>query len=343
MANSPYKTTPTRVTSSTRRTRLFTLPSVATRASEPAPRAGPAPRSRRSPARPERAAVRVPDRWAGAPPGSSSQGLSRGPHNPAPSAPQLGHDAKLRALHRDFRSCEIPRRRAARPNLRRLRPFAQSSRQRDCRARRGRRPLNCGPAHPGSRALGRGAGPGQDAARPSSPRRSTSSFGRVQFTPDLLPADITGTDVLERSPSRRPPRAQLLAGTDLQESGARRRDQPHPAEDASRVASGHARAARDGRRGHAPLPDPFQVFATRNPIEQEGTYPLPEAQLDRFLLEVHVEYPTRGRRARDRAAHHLGHRSQIEPRVLGVGRARALSALVPRVPVTEQPSSSPCA
>ena len=51
-----------------------------------------------------------------------------------------------------------------------------------------------------------------------------------------------------------------------------------------------------GTRTHA-LPDPFQVFATRNPIEQEGTYPLPEAQLDRFLLEIHVDYPSRGRGA----------------------------------------------
>ena len=63
-----------------------------------------------------------------------------------------------------------------------------------------------------------------------------------------------------------------------------------------------------------PLPEPFQVFATRNPIEQEGTYPLPEAQLDRFLLEIHVELPFGGRRARDRATHDLGPATQHRPR-----------------------------
>ena len=83
------------------------------------------------------------------------------------------------------------------------------------------------------------------------------------------------------------------------------------------------------------LPDPFQVFATRNPIEQEGTYPLPEAQLDRFLLEIHIDYPSEDEEreiARRTTSAEVGE----VPRVLGVEDVRALQALVPRIPVTEE-------
>src|SRR5262249_32654388 len=82
------------------------------------------------------------------------------------------------------------------------------------------------------------------------------------------------------------------------------------------------------------LPEPFQVFATRNPIEQEGTYPLPEAQLDRFLLEVHVEYPSEHEEreiARRTTSADVGE----VPRVLAADEVRALQALVPRIPVTD--------
>jgi MoxR-like ATPase len=84
-----------------------------------------------------------------------------------------------------------------------------------------------------------------------------------------------------------------------------------------------------------PLPDPFQVFATRNPIEQEGTYPLPEAQLDRFLLEIHVDYPSEedeievARRTTSGAA-------KIGEPVLHIDDVRALGALVPRIPATDE-------
>jgi MoxR-like ATPase len=88
-----------------------------------------------------------------------------------------------------------------------------------------------------------------------------------------------------------------------------------------------------GTTTHA-LPDPFQVFATRNPIEQEGTYPLPEAQLDRFLLEIHVEYPSEDEEreiARRTTSADIG----TVPRVIGTDEVRALQALVPRIPVTD--------
>lgn len=117
-------------------------------------------------------------------------------------------------------------------------------------------------------------------------------FKRIQFTPDLMPSDITGTDVLEEDPvtgkrtfqfapgpifcnllladevNRTPPKTQAALLQAMQEGVV--------------TASGHSH----------PLDAPFHVFATQNPIEQEGTYPLPEAQLDRFMLSINVGYPT---------------------------------------------------
>ncbi len=84
-----------------------------------------------------------------------------------------------------------------------------------------------------------------------------------------------------------------------------------------------------------PLPDPFQVFATRNPIEQEGTYTLPEAQLDRFLLEIHVEYPSASEEVEIARRSTSGKMPEIEP-VVSLEEIRALGELIPRVPVTDQ-------
>jgi MoxR-like ATPase len=84
-----------------------------------------------------------------------------------------------------------------------------------------------------------------------------------------------------------------------------------------------------------PLPDPFQVFATRNPIEQEGTYPLPEAQLDRFLLEVHVGYPTEAEEREIARRTTSGGGATIEA-VVSADEIRELGALVPRIPVTDE-------
>jgi MoxR-like ATPase len=89
-----------------------------------------------------------------------------------------------------------------------------------------------------------------------------------------------------------------------------------------------------GGTTHA-LPDPFQVFATRNPVEQEGTYPLPEAQLDRFLLEVHVGYPSVDEEMEIARRTTSGQQPSLEP-VVSVEEVRAFGALVPRIPVTEE-------
>jgi MoxR-like ATPase len=89
-----------------------------------------------------------------------------------------------------------------------------------------------------------------------------------------------------------------------------------------------------GTATHA-LPDPFQVFATRNPIEQEGTYPLPEAQLDRFLLEIHVDYPSEAEEREVARRTTSGKLPAIEP-VFHIEDVRALGALVPRIPATDE-------
>ncbi|HTB42539.1 MAG TPA: MoxR family ATPase [Acetobacteraceae bacterium] len=112
---------------------------------------------------------------------------------------------------------------------------------------------------------------------------------RVQFTPDLMPADIVGSEVLEEAEGKRsfrfvpgPVFCQLLMADEINRASPRTQSALLQAMQEQRVAVGGV---------EHPLPRPFHVLATQNPIEQEGTYPLPEAQLDRFLLEVIVSYP----------------------------------------------------
>ncbi len=116
--------------------------------------------------------------------------------------------------------------------------------------------------------------------------------GRIQFTPDLMPADITGTDVLEedRTSGRRvmrfiegPVFTNLLLADEINRT-------PPKTQAALLEAMAEGRVTAMGR--DFPLPRPFQVFATQNPIEQEGTYSLPEAQLDRFMFSIDVGYPS---------------------------------------------------
>jgi len=158
------------------------------------------------------------------------------------------------------------------------------------------------------------------------------SFGRVQFTPDLLPADITGTDVLAEHDGRR--ELSFLPGPIFKNLVlADEINRTPPKTQAALLQAMQERAVTVGGTTH-PLPQPFQVFATRNPIEQEGTYALPEAQLDRFLLEVHVEYPSEdeerkiARRTTSGSAPEVG-------RVLTAEELRALQGFGRRVPVTE--------
>jgi MoxR-like ATPase len=115
---------------------------------------------------------------------------------------------------------------------------------------------------------------------------------RIQFTPDLMPSDILGTEVLEESPGGKrsfrfiagPIFAQLLMADEINRASPRTQSALLQA-----MQEQHVTVA--GTRHD--LPKPFHVLATQNPLEQEGTYPLPEAQLDRFLMEVDVDYPDR--------------------------------------------------
>ena len=113
---------------------------------------------------------------------------------------------------------------------------------------------------------------------------------RVQFTPDLMPADILGSEVLEESETGRrsfrfiegPVFCQLLMADEINRASPRTQSALLQAMQERRVSvAGH----------YHELPQPFHVLATQNPLEQEGTYPLPEAQLDRFLMQIDIDYP----------------------------------------------------
>jgi MoxR-like ATPase len=159
------------------------------------------------------------------------------------------------------------------------------------------------------------------------------TFGRVQFTPDLLPADITGTDVLHEQHGARSLR--FLPGPIFHNLVlADEINRTPPKTQAALLEAMQERKVTVGNATHL-LPDPFQVFATRNPIEQEGTYPLPEAQLDRFLLEIHVEYPSQAEEREVARRTTSGKPVQIEP-VLHLDDVRAIGHLVPRIPVTDE-------
>jgi MoxR-like ATPase len=166
------------------------------------------------------------------------------------------------------------------------------------------------------------------------------SFGRVQFTPDLLPADITGTDVLQEmevdgDPTRSRRRLKFLQGPIFANLIlADEINRTPPKTQAALLQAMQERKVTVGNTTHA-LPEPFQVFATRNPIEQEGTYPLPEAQLDRFLLEIHVDYPSESDEMEVARRTTSGALPAIAP-VLKAEDVRALGALVPRIPVTDE-------
>jgi MoxR-like ATPase len=165
------------------------------------------------------------------------------------------------------------------------------------------------------------------------------SFGRVQFTPDLLPADITGTDVLHEEESdggvRR--RVRFLPGPIFHNLIlADEINRTPPKTQAALLQAMQERRVTVGTETHA-LPTPFQVFATRNPIEQEGTYPLPEAQLDRFLLEIHVAYPSETEEAQiARKTTSADFGAEPVPRVLRKADLLALQALVPKMPITDE-------
>jgi MoxR-like ATPase len=118
------------------------------------------------------------------------------------------------------------------------------------------------------------------------------SFSRIQFTPDLMPSDITGTEVLQEDPQtgrrqfefhKGPIFANLILADEINRTPPKTQSALLQAMQERQISAGNRTMD---------LPDPFVVLATQNPIEQEGTYPLPEAQLDRFMFMVKVNYPS---------------------------------------------------
>jgi MoxR-like ATPase len=156
---------------------------------------------------------------------------------------------------------------------------------------------------------------------------------RVQFTPDLMPADILGSEVLDEAEGRRsfrfvpgPVFCQLLMADEINRASPRTQSALLQSMQETRVAVGGV---------EHPLPRPFHVLATQNPIEQEGTYPLPEAQLDRFLLEVVVPYPDL-QAERTMLIATTGMSEARPQQALSAQDLMAAQALIRRVPVGEK-------
>lgn len=157
------------------------------------------------------------------------------------------------------------------------------------------------------------------------------SFSRVQFTPDLMPSDITGTELLEEdhATGRRVfkyVKGPIFANAVLADEINR----APPKTQAALLQAMQEHAVTAAGRTH-PLPEPFFVLATQNPIEQEGTYPLPEAQLDRFMFELRVGYPTADEEEHVVATTTSDTEATIMP-VLDAERLIALQHLVRRLP-----------
>ncbi|MBK7998534.1 MAG: MoxR family ATPase [Verrucomicrobia bacterium] len=117
-------------------------------------------------------------------------------------------------------------------------------------------------------------------------------FKRIQFTPDLMPSDITGTEVIFQDPATGAREFRFLKGPIFANMIlADEINRTPPKTQAAMLEAMQERKVTVGGTDHK-LPEPFFVLATQNPIEQEGTYPLPEAQLDRFMFMIHVDYPS---------------------------------------------------
>ena len=157
---------------------------------------------------------------------------------------------------------------------------------------------------------------------------------RIQFTPDLMPADILGSEVLEEGPDgsrafrfiEGPVFTRLLMADEINRASPR-------------TQSALLQAMQEGEvtiaGQHRKLAQPFHVLATQNPIEQEGTYPLPEAQLDRFLLQIDIDYPSRDEE-RDILLTTTGIEETTAEAILDAKGLLALQQLVRRIPVSDR-------
>ncbi|MDV7338417.1 MoxR family ATPase [Terasakiella sp. A23] len=156
---------------------------------------------------------------------------------------------------------------------------------------------------------------------------------RVQFTPDLMPGDIIGSEILDEDDDGKrhfrfvkgPLFTQLLMADEINRASPRTQSALLQAMQEKRVSvAGH----------YHDLPQPFHVLATQNPLEQEGTYPLPEAQLDRFFMEISVDYPDRDAE-RDILLSTTGNEEKVPQRICTADELLEAQELVRNVPVSE--------
>ena len=159
-------------------------------------------------------------------------------------------------------------------------------------------------------------------------------FSRIQFTPDLMPSDITGTEVIEENRSTGNREFKFIAGPLFANMVlADEINRTPPKTQAALLEAMQERQVTVGRIRHK-LGDPFFVLATQNPIEQEGTYPLPEAQQDRFMFKIFVNYPTFKEEFEIARRTTTSTQEEIVP-VLSGAQILDLQRLVRRVPVTD--------
>lgn len=156
-------------------------------------------------------------------------------------------------------------------------------------------------------------------------------FSRIQFTPDLMPSDITGTEVLEEDRTTGKRAFRIVRGPVF--ANVVLADEINRTPPKTQAALLQAMQEREVTVAGVtmPLEPPFFVLATQNPIEQEGTYPLPEAQLDRFMLELRIDYPTREEEERVAMETTGAELAEVEP-VLSAAELMSFQALVRRVP-----------
>jgi len=160
------------------------------------------------------------------------------------------------------------------------------------------------------------------------------NFSRIQFTPDLMPSDITGTDILHEDQATGKRSFRFIKGPIFSNIIlADEINRTPPKTQAALLQAMQEHQVTVGGNTY-PLDQPFLVFATQNPIEHEGTYPLPEAQLDRFMFIINVTYPTREQEVEIALSTTSGHSPDLQV-VLNAERVQELQALVPRVPVSD--------
>ncbi|HPP52524.1 MAG TPA: MoxR family ATPase [Thermoguttaceae bacterium] len=161
------------------------------------------------------------------------------------------------------------------------------------------------------------------------------SFKRIQFTPDLMPSDITGTEIIQEDPATRERRYKFLPGPIFANMIlADEINRTPPKTQAAMLEAMQERQVSSGGKIYK-LPDPFFVLATQNPLEQEGTYPLPEAQLDRFLLYIRMDYPSGGEEWEIARKVTTGQLGGIQPVLTGEEIVQFQKLLL-RIPVSDQ-------